>query len=65
VGLGQTVGIALCEEPGVSPTVVADGDGTTAEMDDLDPVGLADQAAFVVVVASMSRVDRGGGHQAE
>jgi hypothetical protein len=62
VGHGQSVGVALGKEAGVSVTVVADRDGSSAEVDDLDEVGMAGLVIWVVVVASMDRVDSAGGH---
>jgi hypothetical protein len=63
VGHGQSVGVALGKEAGVSATVVADRDGSSAEVDHLDEVGMAGLVIWVVVVASMDRVDGAGGHR--
>lgn len=63
VGGSQPVGVAFGKEAGVSATVVTDGNGPSAEVDDLDPVGVASLFAFVVVIASMHRVNSAGGHR--
>jgi hypothetical protein len=42
---------------------VADRDGSSAEVDDLDAVRVAGLFSVVVVVASMGRVDGAGGHR--
>jgi len=44
-------------------TVVADRDGSSAKVDDLDEVRMAGLFTSVVVVASMDRVDSAGGHR--
>ena len=44
-------------------TVVADRDGSSAKVDDLDEVRMADLLPSVVMVASMDRVDSAGGHR--
>lgn len=62
VGVSQLVGVAFGHEAGVPAAVVADGHGTPSEVHDLYPVGLAWLFAFVVVIASMDRVDGAGGH---
>jgi len=62
VGGSQAVGLACWEEAGVSATVVTDGNGSSAEVNDLDSVRVARLFALVVVVASMDRVDSAGGH---
>ena len=62
MGGSQSVGVAFGKEAGVSATVVTDGNGPSAEVDDLDPGGMARLFAFVVVIASMDRVDSAGGH---
>jgi hypothetical protein len=62
VGASQPVGVALGEEAGVKVAVVADRDGPSAEVDDLDQVGVAGVLTVVVVVASVDRVHGAGGH---
>jgi hypothetical protein len=64
VGVGQPVGLSAGEEPRVLLTVVADRNGLPAEVDDLDPVRVTGLFAdLVVVVASVNRIHRGGGHR--
>ena len=43
--------------------IVADRDGSSAQVDDLDEVRMAGLFTSVVVVASMGRIDRAGGHR--
>jgi hypothetical protein len=63
VGGSQPVSGVFGKEARVSATVVTNGDGPAAEVDDLDPVRVACLFTFVVVVASMDRVDSAGGHR--
>ena len=63
VGGSESVGVAFGKEAGVLVAVVTDRDGSSAEVDDLDEVRVAGLVVGVVVVASMGRVDGGGGHQ--
>ena len=42
---------------------MADRDGSSAKVDDLDEVRMAGLFTSVVVVASMDRVDSAGGHR--
>ena len=63
VGGSEPVGVAFGTEAGVSATVMTDGNGPSAEADDLDVVGVACLFAVVVVIASMDRLDRAGGHR--
>ena len=51
----QPVGVALGKESRVLATVVADRDGSSAEVDDLDQVRMADLCISVLVVAAMNR----------
>ena len=62
MGGSQSVGVALGNETRVPTAVVADRDGSSAEVDDLDEVRMAGLVTVVVVVASMGRVDGAGGH---
>jgi len=59
----KPVGVELGKEARVSPTVVADGDGSPAKVNDLDQVRMARLFTWVVVVTSMDRVDSAGGHR--
>ena len=63
MGGSQPVGVALGKEAGVSATVMAYCDGSSAEVDDLDQVGMAGLLTFVVVVTSMGRVDGAAGNR--
>jgi hypothetical protein len=63
VGGSQPVGVTRGKEARVSATVVADRDGLSAKVDDLDQVRSAGLFASVVVVASMNRVDSAGCHR--
>ncbi len=63
VGDGQSVGVSLGEETRVSAAVVADREGSSAEVDDLDEVRMTDVFTGVVVVASMRSVHSAGRHR--
>jgi hypothetical protein len=63
VSQGQQLGVALGKEAGVSATVVADRDGSSAQVDDLDEVRTAGFFTGVVMVAAMNCIDGAGGNR--
>ena len=65
VGGRQSVGVALGKEARVAAALVADRDGTSAEVDHLDEVRMAGTLTGVAVVASMHRVDMAGSHRGQ
>jgi hypothetical protein len=59
----QALGVTVRQETGVPLAVMADGDSTLAEVDDLDAVRPATRALrLVVVVAAMGCCRGGCGH---
>jgi hypothetical protein len=62
MGGSQLVGVAFGKEARVPATVMADRNGPSAKVDDLDQMGMAGLLTFVDVVPSMDRVHSAGGN---